>query len=136
MLKTCFIFLLSTALSGCSLSFPMASLSPDIDETGSISQKPALVLFHELNPEDWRRARSAIDLALDPQGNGTRVNWDNPATGLKGSFIAKGHVFVENGEVCRAFQAHLHDKTRSDVIKLGVACRASGEDWTIIKTSK
>ena len=41
-------------------------------------------LSSELGPEDLRRADGAMAVALDPQGNGAPVNWDNPQSGDQG----------------------------------------------------
>ncbi len=48
--------------------------------TGSIA-RPSLTFGADLNGEDWRRAQGALSLALDPQGNGRPVKWDNPDFG-------------------------------------------------------
>ena len=41
-------------------------------------------LSPELGEEDWRRAKAALAVALDPQGAGARVSWDNPDTDAEG----------------------------------------------------
>ena len=121
---------LGAALSGaaCSLSFPIASLIDDDEQTGSI--KPTSPLSPELGTEDWRRAKGAMGVALDPQGAGSTVNWDNPDTGLKGSFVPVGQPFVKSDEICRAFLATI--AVRGAISSLqGTACRPSGEEWAV-----
>jgi surface antigen len=53
------------------------------DATGAL---PKSSLAGILDAEDWRRAKAALSTALDPQGNGSLVGWDNPDSGNKGSF--------------------------------------------------
>src|SRR5438067_2431449 len=57
---------------------------PEPTETGSIAKRPSS-FGPDLGDEDWRRARAALGVALDPQGNGKPVKWDNPESGLRGS---------------------------------------------------
>jgi surface antigen len=75
-------------------------------------------------------------VALDPQGPGTQVSWDNPDTAMKGSFTPTGAPYVKNDEICRAFSAHLSGPAAASL--QGAACRPSGGEWTIkeIKPAK
>jgi surface antigen len=74
------------------------------ETTGSIGPAPAArKLFPDLGPEEDRRARAALAVALDPQGNGKPVKWDNPESGIAGEIAASGAPFVEADEICRAF---------------------------------
>lgn len=118
------------AFSGCSVSVPMSSLvSPaaDGDATGSIKRAP----FSDwLSAEDWRRARAAMATALDPQGNGSTVGWDNPDTGIKGKFIPNGQAYPENGRVCRAFAVEIDLKSGEKSLD-GKACFDKDGDWTV-----
>ena len=114
------------------MSFPMASLLPEDEPrtTGAVVAKPASPLSPELGEEDWRRARSALAVALDPQGNGASVSWDNPDSGFKGAFTPVGQPFVKSDEICRAFLASLSGERASSSLQ-GTACRLSGGEWTI-----
>ncbi len=122
--------LLALAVSGCSVSMPMTSLvahKTDEDVTGSISRPP----FAEwLGVEDWRRARAAMATALDPQGAGSTVAWDNPDSGLKGKFIPSGKAYPENDLVCRAFVAEIDLKNGEKTLQ-GKACADKDGDWTV-----
>ena len=69
----------------CSLSVPMASLKPDDLATGTIDRSAAM-LSPALDREDWRRARAALAVTLDPQGNGERANLAEPAIRRPRSF--------------------------------------------------
>lgn len=114
----------------CSMSFPIASLVPEGETTGSIAPKTASPLSAELGPEDWRRAKGALAVALDPQGNGSSVAWDNPETDMKGSFVPVGQPFVKTDEVCRAFLASVVGQSATSSLQ-GTACRPSGGEWDI-----
>lgn len=117
------------AAGGCSISFPLGSLMGDVETTNSVSAAPS-PLSPELTAEDWRRARSALEVALDPFGNGTSASWDNPETGAKGAFLPLGQPYVKDGDVCRAFLADLSLQVGPQAMQ-GTACRPSGGGWSI-----
>lgn len=111
----------------------MASLLGGEEEpsvTGSLPAKSISPLSPDLGQEDWRRAKAALAVALDPQGNGAAVDWDNPETGRKGSFIPVGQPFVAADEICRAFLASLNDAVADKSLQ-GTACRPSGGEWAL-----
>jgi surface antigen len=127
--------------AGCSVSFPIIGLSgkseDEVATTSSVLPSraaagagPLATLASELGPEDMRRAEGAMALALDPQGNGAAVNWDNPQSGMKGSFIPVGEPFVRSDEICRAFIANVQTQTKPAKLQ-GTACRPSGGDWSV-----
>ena len=127
--------------AGCSVSFPIIGLSSksedEVATTSSVLPSraspgtgPLATLASELGPEDMRRAERAMALALDPQGNGAAVNWDNPQSGMKGSFIPVGEPFVSSDEICRAFIANVQTQARPAKLQ-GTACRPSGGDWAV-----
>jgi len=114
-------------LAGCSVSMPMGSLVPsDEDVTGSIP-KSALA---NLDAEDWRRAKAALATALDPQGNGASVNWDNPASGARGSFVPAGKAYPTDAQICRAFLAGIGQAGNERAVR-GTACADKHGEWTI-----
>lgn len=121
---------LTVPLLGCSISTPIASLVAD-DEitTGSIRSKKA-PLSDKLSPEDWRRAKSALGVALEPAGNGTPVRWDNPESKASGHFAAAGGFIIRNDLICRPFQSALIIKG-SESAPNGVACRQGPGEWNI-----
>lgn len=124
----------SSALGLAACSFDLPSFAPEqIETTGSIAPAaPVSPLSPALEREDWRRARAAMAVALDPQGAGTAVNWDNPETRHRGTFTADGKPFVEANEICRAFDARLVLADR--ILELqGTACRLAADDWEIRK---
>jgi surface antigen len=99
------------------------------DVTGSIA-KPPLKLSRHLDIEDIRRATAAMSTALDPQGSGASVNWDNPQSGAKGSFTPVGQAYPLDGKICRAFLA---DVSASEAIERlqGAACREKTAEWAL-----
>ena len=131
----------SLLCAGCSVSFPILGLSSksedDVVTTSAIlparggNRAVALAgLASELGPEDLRRADGAMGVALDPQGNGAPVSWDNPQSGMKGSFIPVGGPFLRSDEICRAFVANVQTQTRPMKLQ-GTACRPSGGEWVV-----
>ena len=126
---------LALALPACSITAPIAALSGDDDDVSTGTVRPLKApLSSRLTVEDWRRAKSALALALDPQGNGTAVSWDNPESKARGSFSADGAFAVRNNLVCRRFKATLKlpDETAAPQ---GLACRQGPSDWTIVEQS-
>lgn len=121
--------LASLGLSAC--SFPVPGLSDDKAETtGSIGRLDATPLSAALGQEDLRRARGALAIALDPQGSGAAVKWDNPDTGASGTFTPVGAPFVKADIVCRAFLAAVATPARSSTLQ-GTACRPTPAEWVI-----
>ena len=120
------------ALSTSACSYSLAGMGMDDEEpqsTGAITSQAATPLSPDLNEEDWRRAKAALGVALDPQGPGTQVSWDNPATTMKGTFTPSGAPFVKNDEVCRTFAAQISGPSAASL--QGTACRPSGGEWAI-----
>lgn len=120
----------SLTTGACGVSFPMTSLFPDPETTSSIKPRIASPLSPELGAEDWRRAKGALAIALDPQGSGSSVSWDNPDTDMKGNFAPVGQPFVNTDEICRAFLATLVAREATTTLQ-GTACRPSGGEWAI-----
>lgn len=138
------VLLCALALAGCSLSLPMmgsaTGVGVDREPTGTIAKtavaKPLnremiSPLSHNLDVEDWRRARAALATALDPQGNGATVAWDNPQSGHKGTFIPVAAPYPVDGQVCRAFIAKIEAAEAKENVQ-GSACRVGGtDDWNV-----
>lgn len=116
--------------SGCALSFPLAGFTADQTATGSIGRSDAL-LFKALDQEDWRRAKAAMAVALDPQGNGASVAWDNPKSGAHGRFVAAANPVAKADAICRDFKANMVPAAANDREIVGSACRDPGGDWTV-----
>ena len=129
-MKILVVGLLALSTSACGMSLGLSALDEDGPKaTGAIVSKTDISLSADLDEEDWRRAKAALAVALDPQGPGTQVSWDNPATTRKGTFTPVGAPFVKNDEICRAFSAHLSGPSVSAL--QGTACRPSGGEWVL-----
>ena len=104
--------------------------------TGSIEKRP-LSFGRDLAEEDWRRARAALAVALDPQGNGRPVKWDNPETGLHGTVNPTGLPYVADDLICRNFLASVIGPQRNRFVR-GTGCKPSGGAWALtrIRTAK
>jgi surface antigen len=126
----CLAGAMGALLSGCSLSVPM-SATPDDLSTGTIRPTSPSPFSAEMDAEDWRRAKSALDTALDPQGNGASVTWDNPASGAKGSFVPLAQVYPKGDGICRNFAAHLILKGQSETVLQSSACRVNSGQWVV-----
>ena len=124
---------LAAQLGACSLS--VASLAEDdpAEVTGSIAPAPKKPpqLPSDFDREDVRRAMGALGLALDPQGNGQPVKWDNPESKLSGTMVPTGGPYVESDEICRKFTAHVSRPGGRAARLAGSACRLSGASWQI-----
>ncbi len=113
------------------MSFPMSSLVPDDPpSTASVGAKAASPMAREMGTEDWRRAKGALAVALDPQGSGSPVTWDNPDSARKGHFKPIGQPFVKSDEICRGFFAAVGGQASVSTFH-GTACRPSGGEWAI-----
>ena len=127
--KACILGGLPALLAGCSMAFPISPLmSPGSKEDASAVPKSSLAGL--LDAEDWRRAKAALSTALDPQGNGSLVGWDNPDSGNKGSFTPVGKPFPLEGGICRVFLAEVDCKGDEHAIR-GTACSDKRGEWTI-----
>ena len=107
----------------------MASIKPSGDDV-TASIKPAAKAGDE---EDRRRAKAALSTAMDPQGDGQPVRWENPTNGAKGSFAAVGHAYPADGKVCRAFLG-TERENGDDRNMQGTACAAAAGDWVVTET--
>ena len=115
------------AIGGCSLSFPIAPLLPSDEVTGSASPVPFGQLLDE---EDRRREKAALSTALDPQGDGSTVRWENGKSGAKGAITAVGRAYTADGKVCRAFLGDLSRDALHRAVQ-GTACAVAAGDWEL-----
>lgn len=106
-----------------------ATLPPEPTSTGSIAKRPAS-FGADLGAEDWRRAHAALAVALDPQGNGRPVKWDNPETTLRGSVNPTGLPYVADDLICRDFLASVIAPGKSRFVR-GTGCKPSGGEWEL-----
>ncbi len=119
---------LALTLGGCS-AIPLPSfIGARQDVTGSIT--PPNPLSPSMDAEDWRRAKGALALALDPQGNGEAVAWDNPKSGAKGAFTPVGAAKPVDDRICRSFLTSVGGSLPQRSLQ-GSACRGKDGDWTL-----
>ncbi len=118
-----------TGLFAGACSIPISGFVDDA-QTGSID-RASLVLSRELDQEDWRRAKAALAVALDPQGNGENVEWANPQSGAKGSFAAAAAAYSQSEKLCRHFIARVDSGAGSGREVDGSACRRNGGEWLV-----
>lgn len=126
------------AFGGCSSpvlgSRVAAEPAAEPTSTGSIG-KPPTSFGDDLGEEDWRRAHAALGVALDPQGNGRPVRWDNPETGMRGSVNPTGLPYVADDEICRDFLASVVSPRASRFLH-GTGCKPSGGAWALKRLRK
>ena len=83
------------------MAIPMSPLMSPGSKEDAAGAVPNSSLASLLDAEDWRRAKAALSTALDPQGNGSLVGWDNPDSGNKGSFTPVGKPYPLAAGICR-----------------------------------
>ena len=109
------------------MSFPMASLMPGDDVTASNSTVP---FGRMLDEEGRRRETAALATALDPQGDGATVKWDNGKSGDRGAITAVGKAYNADSKVCRAFVGELKQGDTTRRLQ-GIACAVSAGEWKV-----
>jgi surface antigen len=127
-IATATLLTLSLGLAGCSTAIPLPGFISREDVAESVARFSS-PLSPRLDSEDSRRALAALGAALDPQGPGAPVDWVNPVSGLKGSFMPLGEVFAQDRRLCRNFRAEIGiEKTMQ-----GTGCRTSAGDWAVVE---
>lgn len=127
------LFIALLVLTGCSISLPIASLKPQPEITGSVPTG-GFSQIANLDIEDIRRAQSALSLAVDPQGPGLPVNWDNPASRRHGTFVQNGNVALTDSTICRPFISTLIEAGTPNPSAMqlqGEACRVGPGEWAV-----
>jgi hypothetical protein len=126
--------LLCQSLAACAVVAPFgAGVDPaPTGSIGSTERKPPAppALPASLDEEDRRRALGALAIALDPQGNGASVRWDNPISHAHGQVTPVGFAFPSKDLVCRNFFAEFDTKSGARTGH-GAACRDKSANWTI-----
>lgn len=115
--------------TGCSLTMNLAGFSSEEETTASIAPQTS-VFPVPLDDEDWRRVNAALSLAVDPQGAGLPVNWDNPASKRRGSFEQSGTLAIVGHTICRPFKARIVDGLKESQ-HVGQACRTGPSEWAM-----
>ena len=120
--------------AGCSVAVPIPGLRSDTDTVGSIDRTAAM-LAPLLDREDLRRARAAMAVTLDPQGNGTLAVWQNPQTRAHGSFAAAAPPYTDHDRVCRRFSGEVVAAGHPARSLSGAACREGDGTWQVLASA-
>ncbi|MDB5545820.1 MAG: hypothetical protein JWO64_2969 [Hyphomicrobiales bacterium] len=126
-IATATLLILSLGLAGCSTAIPLPAFVSKDDVTGSIRHFKS-PLSPQIGLDDWRRAAPALSQALDPRGAGETVAWDNPKTGLTGSFTPVGEAYRREERVCRAF---LGEVGAAEAVR-GTGCIDKRGEWAVL----
>jgi surface antigen len=123
-------------LAACAIAMPPTS-GIDTEPTGAIIPVSARTvsapgLPASLDDEDRRRALGALAIALDPQGNGATVHWDNPVSKAHGSVTPAGFAYPSNDLICRDFLAQFETTAGPEAAR-GAACRDKDAQWSLAK---
>lgn len=126
------VIILAAMTGGCGMTLSLTSLQVDPETTATVPRH-ASPLDPSLDDEDWRRAQAALSLAVDPQGAGLPVNWDNPATKRRGTFVPTGNMVLVENTICRPFAATITHSSGSqrETRHIGQACRIGPGDWAL-----
>jgi surface antigen len=124
------LFAFAVGLAGC--SYAMGPLFGDSDTVATNKATPPISAA--LDAEDWRRAKAALAVALDPTGNGQAVHWDNPASQANGAFRPLGNAYAVGTRTCRTFTADVVTPA-SDQHLQGEACREPAGEWSVSSTN-
>jgi surface antigen len=120
----------SAILAACSMSFPISPLLSRRTKEDIAGEIRESAIASVLDSEDWPRARAALSTALDAQGNGALVRWDNPDSGNGGSFAPAGEAYHLDAKICRKFLAKVDRKGDEQALQ-GTACADRQGEWTI-----
>ena len=80
------------------------------------------------------KGQSGLATALDPQGDGSPVSWDNPQSGVKGSFAPTGKAYPVDAKVCRSFRTEVERKAGVTAMQ-GLACADKTGEWAIAEVA-
>jgi surface antigen len=109
------------------MAIPLPAFISKEDVTGSIARFSS-PLSEQIALDDWRRAVAALALALDPTGAGETVAWNNPKSGLAGTFTPVGEVYRRDERLCRAFLGEIG----SDEAVRGTGCLDRRGEWAVL----
>lgn len=127
-IATATLLTLTLGLAGCSTAIPLPGFISKDDVTGSIRQFSS-PLSDNISLDDWRRAVVALAVALDPQGAGEPVVWDNPKSGRKGKFTPVGEAYARENRLCRAFLGEVDE----DEAVRGTGCLDKRGEWAVLE---
>ncbi len=134
MAAACGLFL-GPALGGCSIPIGTLFNKNDSDVTGAID--PVGNAMAAMQPQvtgmpeaDLVFARAAATDVLSRGGKDVSQDWENPATGARGSVTPLTSSYTENGNTCREFLLS-HVQGKAEIWLQGDACRFAGGQWQV-----
>lgn len=135
MAATCGFFL-GPVLGGCSVSLgTLFNKNDPADVTGSIDPVGNAMAAMEppitgMPDGDLVFARAAATDVLSKGGKDVSQDWENPATGARGTVTPLTSSYTENGNTCREFLLS-HVQGKSETWLQGNACRFASGQWQI-----
>ena len=127
------VFSIGLLLGGCGYDSAIFEQFSDRNEyliTGSI-QKGLSPSLTRISSEDWPLAEPALTAALGSD-DGKRFEWANPATRVRGDFVATAEPFIQDDSLCRSFDAKFGTSGTTPAKFSATACRQAAGPWTII----
>ncbi len=112
--------------AGCSMSYQMESYFADKTPTGSVSAKPAA-----MPPErDLAYAKAAASEVLRRGEKDASQDWENPASGARGTVTPIASAYTQDGQTCRDFLASYVTTSAQSWLQ-GEACQESRGRWQV-----
>jgi surface antigen len=109
------------------MAIPLPAFISRDDVTGSIARFSS-PLSQQIALDDWRRAVAALAEALDPAGAGETVAWNNPKSGLAGTFTPVGEAYRRDERLCRAFLGEIGPE---EAVR-GIGCLDRRGEWAVL----
>jgi surface antigen len=109
------------------MSYQMESYFADKSPTGSIAaaKAPAMPPEHDL-----ALARKAAREVLRKGEKDASLDWENPATGARGTVTPIASAYTQDGQTCRDFLASYVTKTAQSWLQ-GEACQEPQKGWQV-----
>ena len=134
MAAACGLFL-GPCLGGCSIPIGTLFNKNDPETTGTID--PVGNALAAMEPQitgmpdaDLVFARAAATDVLARGGKDVSQDWENPATGARGSVTPLTSSYTENGNTCREFLVS-HVQGKAETWLQGDACRFASGQWQV-----
>ncbi len=83
-----------------------------------------------LIPSDRAKFKDSAKIAMDNIGDGQVYSWTNPDTGVAGTIKPTRSYYVENGQLCRDFDATIAAEKGVGRTQ-GRACKISADAWFV-----
>jgi surface antigen len=125
-LGACALAAAALACGGCSMSYQMESYFADKTPIGSVAAKTP-----EMPPErDLAYAKAAASEVLRRNEKDASQEWENPATGARGTVTPIASAYTQDGQTCRDFLASYVTKSAQSWLQ-GEACQEGRGGWQV-----